>query len=110
VCSDLLSRRRRGLLAHWSRLHEALEVEPVEEPSDRTLRGSIEGLVLRQLSRQLMWRETHSLGASNAPAQVASEERVPAVLNGHRRGRVIVIGGRPRARRTPSTCLPAEKG
>ncbi|MET0416327.1 MAG: PfkB family carbohydrate kinase [Actinoplanes sp.] len=93
VFSDLLSRRRRALLACWPALHEALAADPGEKPSDRTLRGSLEGLVLRQLSRQLVRRETHSLGASNAPARAAADERTPAALNGHPRGRVVVIGG-----------------
>lgn len=89
LSSDLLSRRRRALLANWSILHAALAVEPGEIPSDRTLRGSLEGLVLRQLAHQLVWRGSHSLGASNAPAPGPG----PGALNGNRRGRVIVIGG-----------------
>jgi ribokinase len=93
VSSDLLSRRRRALLAHWSKLHDALRVEQDGVPSDRTLRGHLEGLVLRQLSRQLMWRETHSLGANNAPPKAVTEDQMPVELNGHRRGRVIVVGG-----------------
>ena len=88
--SDLLSRRRRALLTHWPRLHDALRVDRADEPSDRTLRGSLEQLVLGELSRQLMWRATHSLGA---PRTTATASGPTIVVNGHRRGRVIVIGG-----------------
>ena len=89
LSSDLLSRRRRALLTHWSRLHDALRVDRADEPSDRTLRGSLEELVLCELARQLMWRETHSLAVPRETATAVP----PATPNGHRRGRVIVIGG-----------------
>jgi ribokinase len=88
--SGLLSRRRRALLTHWTRLHDALRVDRVDEPSDRTLRGSLEELVLCELSRQLMWREAHSLGV---PRESTAATTAAAALNGHRRGRVVVIGG-----------------
>lgn len=90
--SDLLSRRRRVLLANWRRLYEAAGVAPVDEPSDRSLRGTLEGRALTELARQLVRREVYSMGsksvvmpgpgqaAGNAPAQRAS-------------GRVIVVGG-----------------
>jgi ribokinase len=93
LCSDLLTRRRRTLLAHWPSLHEAHLVDAGERPSDRTLRGNLEGHVLRQISHQLVRREIYSVGASNAPARMPADARTPAAQNGHRRGRVVVIGG-----------------
>ena len=59
--SDLLGRRRGALLSNWRALHEALGLTPVEPPSDRALRGTIENEVLRELARQLIRRrDIHS--------------------------------------------------
>ena len=60
--SDLLGRRRGALLSNWRALHEALGLTPVEPPSDRALRGTIENEVLQELARQLMRREGYSFG------------------------------------------------
>jgi sugar/nucleoside kinase (ribokinase family) len=90
--SDLLSRRRRALLANWDQLHRAHGLEPGETPSDRVLRGNLELRVLAELARQLVRREAYSLGSmsvvmpSQAPAPAAAKP------NGTR-GKVIVIGG-----------------
>jgi ribokinase len=88
--SDLLSRRRRVLLAHWDRLHDSLGVA-ADLPSDRSLRGNVEGIALRELARQLVRREVYSLGARSAVAAVHDEtaqSQVPRARN-----RVIVVGG-----------------
>ncbi|MDR2984041.1 MAG: PfkB family carbohydrate kinase, partial [Nocardiopsaceae bacterium] len=91
LCSDLLSRRRRALLAYWLQLHQAHGLEPGEAPSDRVLRGSLELDVLAALARQLVRREAHSLGSMSVvmPGQVPS----PAAPSNGSRGRVIVVGG-----------------
>jgi ribokinase len=90
--SDLLGRRRSTLLTNWGVLHAALGNTPNEPPSDRTLRGTIEREVLRELARQLIRREEYSLGAKSAVMPYASENssrRVPM----SRPGRVLVLGG-----------------
>src|SRR6266480_2001079 len=89
--SDLLSRRRRALLSQWRRLHEALGVAPIDPPSDRTLRGSLEGLVLAELARQLIRREIYSLGSRSVV--VSSSGAEPSVFSAQPTGRVIVVGG-----------------
>jgi ribokinase len=91
--SDLLGRRRSVLLSNWRSLNEALGQTPVEPPpSDRTLRGTIEHDVLRELARQLIRREAYSFGSKSAVTPYASEDssrKTPMP----RSGRVIVIGG-----------------
>ena len=90
--SDLLGRRRGALLSNWRALHEALGLAPVEPPSDRALRGTIENEVLQELARQLMRREGYSFGTRSAVTPYLSESssrRTPMP----RPGRVIVIGG-----------------
>jgi ribokinase len=90
--SDLLSRRRKALLANWPGLHQALGAAPADVPSDRSLRGTVESLVLAELARQLIRRERYSLGAKSVvmpgPGQVAPD----AAAHGHA-GRVVVVGG-----------------
>ena len=89
--SDLLSRRRRALLANWPRLHEALGVVPVDAPSDRTLRGSLEGAVLAELARLLIRREVSSHAyETTAPGLGDLSPKSDAQRP---RGRVIVVGG-----------------
>lgn len=58
--SDLLGRRRGTLLSNWRVLHDALGFPPVEPPSDRALRGTIEREVLRELARQLIRQEAYA--------------------------------------------------
>jgi ribokinase len=90
--SSLLSRRREALLANWDRLHAAVGAAPADAPSDRTLRGALEGDALFELARQLIRGEAYSLG----PARGADRdhgygsEKIPA---SDVRGRVIVVGG-----------------
>jgi ribokinase len=75
--SNLLSRRRRTLLANWRRLHDAIGIVPTDTPSDRTLRGALEDQALTRLAR-LLTTEMPSPGHS---AQRAGGQ-----------GRVIVVG------------------
>jgi ribokinase len=88
--SNSLGTRRSALLDNWSRLHESMDLSPDEAPSDRTLRGTIERDVLRELARQLVRRELTSVGSRNAMRPAG----VPAYGTEVRsRGRVIVVGG-----------------
>jgi ribokinase len=90
--SDLLGRRRSVLLSRWRSLHQALGLTPVDAPSDRALRGTIEPTVLRELARQLIRREVFSLGAKSVVITTAvdeSSQRKPT----SRPGRVLVVGG-----------------
>lgn len=89
--SDLLSRRRRALLAHWHGLHEAFGIPPVDAPSDRYLRGTLEGLVLGELARQLMRREVYSLGSKNV-VMPTPDHVVQNTTTQQAKGRVIVVG------------------
>lgn len=90
--SDLLSRRRKTLLANWDRLHEVLGVAPDDVPSDRSLRGTLEHLVFAELARQLIRREVYSLGAKSVimprVGDAAQDQRPPGAM-----GRVIIVGG-----------------
>jgi ribokinase len=90
--SDLLGRRRSVLLTNWRSLHEALGLNPVEPPSDRALRGTIERDVLRELARQLIRREEYSLGSKSVVVPYTSENR-SQTMPMSRPGRVIVVGG-----------------
>jgi ribokinase len=90
--SDLLGRRRSVLLSNWRSLHEALDLTPVEPPSDRALRGTIEPDVLRELARQLIRRAEYSFSSKSTITPYASEnssQKTPTA----RPGRVIVVGG-----------------
>ena len=90
--SDLLGRRRSVLLTNWRVLHEALDLPPIERPSDRALRGSIERDALRELARQLIRREEYSLGSKSVVMPYVSENssrKTPM----SRPGQVIVVGG-----------------
>jgi ribokinase len=90
--SDLLGRRRGVLLSNWRVLHEALDLPPIEPPSDRALRGTIERDVLGELARQLIRREEYSLGSKSVVMPYTSENssrKIPM----SRSGRVIVLGG-----------------
>ena len=92
VHSDLLGKRRSALLSNWRTLHEALGLTPVEPPSDRALRGTIEREVLRELARQLIRREEYSLGSKSAVIPYITEgstRKTPM----SRPGQVIVVGG-----------------
>jgi ribokinase len=90
--ADSLGKRRIALLGNWRRLHEAMGLDPVEPPSDRTLRGTTEHEVLRELARQLIRREVYSVGSRSAVVPMESE----AASNGastQPKGRVVVVGG-----------------
>lgn len=87
--SDLLSRRRRALLANWARLHQAAGSSPADAPSDRSLRGGIESLMLTELARQLLRRERYSLG----PRGVVLPGSGLAAAAAKSSGRVVVVGG-----------------
>ncbi|HEX6931863.1 MAG TPA: PfkB family carbohydrate kinase [Streptosporangiaceae bacterium] len=90
--SDLLSRRRRTLLANWRQLHQAHGIEPGEAPSDRILRGSLERRVLAELARQMVRREEYSLGSMSVVMPGQGHVLAAVTPNGSR-GRVIVVGG-----------------
>ncbi len=90
--SDLLSRRRKALLANWRPLHLAHGIEPGETPSDRILRGSLELRVLAELARQMVRREEYSLGSMSVVMPGQSPAPAAVRPNGTR-GRVIVVGG-----------------
>jgi ribokinase len=86
--SDALGKRRRALLTHWRRLHEAMGVTPGEPPSDRTLRGTMEPEVLKELARQLI-----RLDADQNTPGITRPEDVPAGQPPEiPLGRVIVVG------------------
>lgn len=87
--AEALGTRRDTLLANWRPLHQALDVDPPEPPSDRTLRGTIEREVLQELARQLVMREDHSIGARNVVVSEPAEDENGDKLT---RGRVVVIG------------------
>ncbi len=89
--ADSLGTRRQTLLANWRRLHESMGLPAGEPPSDRTLRGTTEHDVLRELARQLIRREVNSVGARSVVAPAAGD----AAANGSAptKGRVIVVGG-----------------
>ena len=87
--SDMLSRRRSCLLASWWRLHAALGLPASDAPSDRSLRGTVEGYVLAELARQLMRRDVYSLGSASAPGP---DHDGPAPEAPGPGGRVIVVG------------------
>lgn len=98
--SNSLGVRRTALLTNWRALQTALGLQPGEPPSDRTLRGTIEHDVLRELARQLVRREVNSVGSRNAkrPARVPAYETrsTTAAVNGAApgsTGRVTVVGG-----------------
>jgi ribokinase len=88
--ADSVGLRRQTLLGNWRRLHEVMGLTPGEPPSDRTLRGTMEPEVLRELARQLIRREVTSVGSRSvvlsAPAGAAASGTTP-------KGRVIVVGG-----------------
>jgi ribokinase len=90
--SGLLGMRRNTLLASWRSLHEALGLAPLEPPSDRALRGTVEPAVLRELARQLIRREEYSLGSKSVVMPDASENS-PRKMPTSRPGRVLVVGG-----------------
>ncbi|GAA0955023.1 PfkB family carbohydrate kinase [Kribbella koreensis] len=81
--------RRSTLLANWARLHDSLGLPATEAPSDRTLRGTTESEVLRELARQLIRREVNSVGSRNVVASPSDD----ATANPEPKGRVIVVGG-----------------
>lgn len=87
--SDMLGRRRACLLASWEQLHAALGLPAGDAPSDRSLRGSMEGDVLAELAGRLMRRDVYSLGAASTPAADAEIAAPDGPAPG---GRVIVIG------------------
>ncbi len=92
LCSDLLSRRRRALLANWGRLHTALGVTSADVPSDRSLRGTLEPLVLAELAGQLLRREVYSQGAKSVVMPRLNDTTQDQAPPGTR-GRVLVVGG-----------------
>ncbi|GAA1567294.1 PfkB family carbohydrate kinase [Kribbella sancticallisti] len=89
--ADSLGTRRNMLLGNWTRLHESMGLGGGVAPSDRTLRGTTEPEVLRELARQLIRREVNSVGARSVVAPTAGD----AAGNGAAAptGRVIVVGG-----------------
>jgi ribokinase len=91
LSSDLLGRRRDNLLRNWRPLHEALTLSPIDPPSDRALRGTIEPNVLRELARQLIRREMYSIGSKSVVMPAANENS--SEPRESTRGRIIVVGG-----------------
>ncbi|MEV0797097.1 PfkB family carbohydrate kinase [Kribbella sp. NPDC050281] len=83
-----LGPRREALLNNWHRLHQALGQQPGEAPSDRSLRGTTEPAVLRELANQLIRRAIYSVGSKTVTMLDAAPatDAAPA-------GRVIVVGG-----------------
>ena len=89
--SDALGKRRASLLTHWRRLHLAVGAPATDPPSDRTLRGSVETEVLRDLARRLIALETSSsvpeaVPGAEATASAAHDSSTPPG------GRVIAVG------------------
>jgi ribokinase len=89
--ADSLGTRRSALLANWARLHDSMGLPAPEAPSDRTLRGTTESEVLRELARQLIRREVNSTGSRSVVASAPGDATAGAAAAP--RGRVIVVGG-----------------
>ncbi|MFC5264644.1 PfkB family carbohydrate kinase [Kribbella qitaiheensis] len=89
--ADSLGLRRQTLLGNWRRLHEAMGLTPGEPPSDRTLRGTTEHEVLRELARQLIRREVTSVGSRSVVLPAPGEGNPNGAVSP--KGRVIVVGG-----------------
>lgn len=90
--SSLLSRRRRALLANWHRLHTAIGITTGDAPSDRVLRGALEGKVLGELARQLIRSEVYRLGSGGVVILSPRHDAQQATAE-HAKGRVVVVGG-----------------
>lgn len=88
--ADSVGIRRTALLTNWRRLHEAMGLTPGEPPSDRTLRGTTEHEVLRELARQLIRREVTSVGSRSVVASAPADAGANGTVS---KGRVIVVGG-----------------
>ncbi|WBQ02294.1 PfkB family carbohydrate kinase [Kribbella sp. CA-293567] len=87
--ADSLGRRRSTLLRNWRTLHLAMGLPTHHAPSDRTLRGTLETEVLRQLARQLLNPGDQQIVVptiADAAKTSRNAQLSPA-------GRVIVIGG-----------------
>jgi ribokinase len=80
-----LMQRRTTLLANWRQLHLAIGISAPVAPSDRTLRGTIEPEVFRQLARRLILPDP-------LDADEPDEQPFP-VPRARPAGRVIVVGG-----------------
>lgn len=88
--ADSLGTRRNALLSNWRRLHQSMGLAAGVPPSDRTLRGTTENDVLRELARQLIRREVNSVGARSVVGPVPNDGSANGVTS---KGRVIVVGG-----------------
>jgi ribokinase len=93
IRSSLLSRRRRTLLRYWHDLHAALGVVPIGTPSDRKLRGSLEGVVLAELARLLVRSESSPTTPHGNDFVSQTRPATPASPQRRTDGRVIVVGG-----------------
>jgi ribokinase len=83
--ADSLGKRRAAVLGNWRRLHEALGVIPIEPPSDRTLRGTIEPEVLAALARRLLALDADRPTTTLRPADPEQSETQYS-------GRAVVVG------------------
>jgi ribokinase len=90
LCSDLLGRRRNNLLQNWGKLHKALGLSPDQAPSDRTLRGTTEPAVFRELAHQLIIRDEYWFVSSDIAMQSEAEDHSQETSE---RARIIVVGG-----------------
>lgn len=91
LSADSLGVRRAALLSNWTRLHAALGLAAEAPPSDRTLRGTTEHDVLRELARQLIRWEVSSVGARSFVNPTAGEHSVNSSTKPE--GHIIVVGG-----------------
>jgi ribokinase len=91
LVADSLGVRRAALLSNWPQLHAALGLDSDVPPSDRTLRGTTEHDVLRELARQLIRWEVSSVGVRNFVKPVTGEH--PPSNSTRPKGRIIVVGG-----------------
>jgi sugar/nucleoside kinase (ribokinase family) len=89
--ADSLGTRRRALLSNWRSLHDAFGLQTAEAPSDRTLRGTMESDVLRELARQLIRREVNSVGSRSVVTAAPTDASAGDATRPQ--GRVVVVGG-----------------
>ena len=90
-----LMQRRTTLLANWRQLHLAIGIPAPVAPSDRTLRGTIEPEVFRQLARRLILLDPPHPDKTEQPdeTEAPDEQPLPPARRPRPAGRVIVVGG-----------------